>query len=140
MPSDSEDVATVRDLTTQFFAALGRGDVSAIEDLHTADAAILAPNRRIVQGADTATFWRGVAPRFEGAQSNVVSVDIIGGMVAREIGRFRFKPQRADGQPIVFKFLMLWQKVDGAWKLSSMVWNLRENEQQQRQKGVYAAT
>jgi ketosteroid isomerase-like protein len=143
MSADTQDVAKIRDRAHEFFAALGRGDVSAVVDMLAEDVIILAPNQRIVQGADGAkTLCQNMASRFQGAQSNVVSADIIGGVAARAVGRFRLNPPRADAEPLLFKFLMLWQKVDGAWKISSLAWNRREGDQQRRRQGggVYAAS
>jgi ketosteroid isomerase-like protein len=135
MSADLNDVDKIREKTEHFFAALGRNDVSAIEDMHTDNAVILPPNRRIVQGDNIKALWRNMAPRFQNLQSTITSVDAIGAEAARGIGRFRFRPQREEAEPIIFKYLMLWQKVDGEWKISSMVWNRRENDQQRRRGG-----
>ena len=58
MPIGSEDLAAIRKQSEQFFAALGRGDVGAVTEMHTDNAVVLPPNRRIIQGADIDAFWR----------------------------------------------------------------------------------
>jgi ketosteroid isomerase-like protein len=131
----SVDVDALRKLTEQFFAALGRGDVSAVEDMYTENAVILPPNRRIAQGENIAAFWRGMSPHFQNMQFNIVAVEPLSGEVAREVGRFRFTPQREEAEPILSKYMILWQNVGGEWKISAMVWNRRESEQQRRGGG-----
>jgi len=131
----SVDVDALRKLTEQFFAALGRGDVSAVEDTHTENAVVLAPNRRIVQGENIAAFWRNMSPRFQNIQFNIVAIEPLGSEGAREVGRFRFRPQREEAEPILSKYMILWQNVGGEWKISAMVWNRRESEQQRRGGG-----
>jgi len=131
----SVDVDALRKLTEQFFAALGRGDVSAVEDMHAENAMVLPPNRRIVQGENIAAFWRSMAPRFQNMQFNIVAVEPLGSEAAGEVGRFRFTPQREEAEPILSKYIILWQNVGGEWKISAMVWNRRESEQQRRGAG-----
>jgi ketosteroid isomerase-like protein len=126
MPMDSEDFAAIRKQSEQFFAALGRGDVGAVTEMHTDNAVVLPPNRRIIQRADIDAFWRNLAPRFQNIEFTTVGVEPLSKEAAREIGRFRVMPQGEDAEPILSKYLILWQNIEGSWRISSMVWNRRE--------------
>jgi ketosteroid isomerase-like protein len=126
MPMDSEDFAAIRKQSEQFFAALGRGDVGAVTEMHTDNAVVLPPNRRIIQRADIDAFWRNMAPRFQNIEFTTVGVEPLSKEAAREIGRFRVMPQGEDAEPILSKYLILWQNIEGSWRISSMVWNRRE--------------
>jgi ketosteroid isomerase-like protein len=118
-------------MSEQFFAALARGDVSAMENMHADNAVVLGPNQRIIQGEIVKAFWRSMAPRLQnGLQFTVVSVELLGGGAAREVGRFRCTPKRADAEPLLFKYLILWQNVGGEWKIAAMLWNRRETDQE----------
>jgi ketosteroid isomerase-like protein len=126
MPMDSEDFAAIKKQSEQFFAALGRGDVGAVTEMHTDNAVVLPPNRRIIQRADIDAFWRNLAPRFQNIEFTTVGVEPLSKEAAREIGRFRVMPQGEDAEPILSKYLILWQNIEGSWRISSMVWNRRE--------------
>ena len=126
MPMDSEDFAAIRKQSEQFFAALGRGDVGAVTEMHTDNAVVLPPNRRIIQRADIDAFWRNLAPRFQNIEFTTVGVEPLSKEAAREIGRFRVMPQGEETEPILSKYLILWQNIEGSWRISSMVWNRRE--------------
>ena len=75
MPIGSEDLAAIRKQSEQFFAALGRGDVGAVTEMHTDNAVVLPPNRRIIQGVDIDAFWRNLAPRFQNVEFTTVGVE-----------------------------------------------------------------
>jgi ketosteroid isomerase-like protein len=129
MSAGSLDKAAV--MSEEFFAALVRGDVSAMENMHTDNSVVLAPNERIIQGESIKWFWRSMAPRLHNKlQVTVVSVELLGGGAAREIGRFRCTPKREDAGEVVYKYLILWQNVGGEWKIAAMIWNQPETDQQ----------
>jgi ketosteroid isomerase-like protein len=129
MSAGSLDEAAI--MSEQFFAALVRGDVSAMENMHTDNSVVLPPNERIIQRETIKAFWRSLAPRLHNQlQFTVVSVELLGGGAAREIGRFRYMPKREDAEPVLFKYLILWQKVGGEWKIAALAWNRPETDQQ----------
>ena len=130
MSIGSQDVAAIRNQSGQFFGALGRGDVTAVADMHSDNAVVLAPNRRIIQGADIQAFWRNMAGQFQNLEFTSVGVEPLGKEAAREIGRFRFTPEGENAEPVLAKYLILWQNIEGNWKVSSIVWNRRETGQQ----------
>ena len=132
MPMSSEDLAAIRKQSEQFFAALGRGDVGAVTEMHTDNAVVLPPNRRIIQGEDIDAFWRNLAPRFQNIEFTTVGVEPLSKEAAREIGRFHFMPQGEDAEPILSKYLILWQNIEGSWRISSIVWNRREANRARR--------
>jgi ketosteroid isomerase-like protein len=132
MSIGSQELSEIRKHSEQFFAALRRGDVTALEDMHADNAVVLPPNRRIIQGADIQAFWRNMAAQFQNLESTTVGVEPLCKEAAREIGRLRFTPQGEDAEPVLAKYLILWHHTQGSWKISSIVWNRRETDQQRR--------
>ncbi len=106
-----------------FMDACREGDAESLAALYSRDAVLLPPGSAETSGSDDIrTFWQGVF------DLGVKEVDLevreleIFGERACEVGRFTLKG--ADGQPLDSgKYLVLWKREDGAWRLHRDIWN-----------------
>lgn len=104
-------------------AAAARGDGAAVAALYTADAQLLPPGGDVVSGtAAIAAFWQAV---FDSGVKGVslVDVEVEGhGDTAHEVGALELRD--ADAKVLDRgKYIVLWKKQGGAWKLHRDIWN-----------------
>jgi ketosteroid isomerase-like protein len=52
-----------------------------------------------------------------------VDVKPLGTEAAREIGSVSLKTKGSQPQEVVGKYVVIWQKVGGEWKLATDIWN-----------------
>jgi ketosteroid isomerase-like protein len=105
---------------------VGRGDFGALDRVYTRDARILPPGGPMVTGrAAIADFWRGAAAALEveGIRLQTVSLDVLGGDRAQEVGRAELRTKGGGGAPMVLKYVVLWKREDGAWRWDVDIWN-----------------
>ncbi len=104
-------------------SAFARSDFSKIADFYAAEAMLLPPRGKAVQGRDSITaFWLGFGNRFAGIVFTTADVRLIGEDVARETGTYATSgtgEQQAPGQG---KYLFLWERVNGEWRIESSIW------------------
>jgi ketosteroid isomerase-like protein len=101
-------------------AAYGRGDAAALAALYTQDATVLPPGSAMVHGrTDIQAFWQNAMNSgLKISALKAVSVEQYGN-VAREIGT---ATGEANG-PVDLKYVVVWKRVNGAWRLSTDIWN-----------------
>ncbi|HYZ22186.1 MAG TPA: SgcJ/EcaC family oxidoreductase [Rhodopila sp.] len=101
-------------------AAYGKGDAAAVAALYTQDATILPPGSDMVQGrANIQAFWqKAMASGLKVNTLQAISVERHGD-IAREIGK---ATGEANG-PVDLKYVVVWKRVNGAWRLSTDIWN-----------------
>jgi uncharacterized protein (TIGR02246 family) len=111
----------------RFMQAFEHADAAAITALYTADARLLPPNQPMFAGAAAIkSFWQGMLsmnikqPRLETIEIAEQRADI-----ACEVGRYSFTIPLPDGQTVtdVGKYLVVWKRVGGTWKLHLDIWN-----------------
>ncbi len=110
-----------------FVRALAQGDADAIAALYTADARLLPPNQPMLAGTQAIkSFWQGMVrlklqqPRLETVEVAEERADI-----ACELGRYSFIIPLPDGSTVtdVGKYLVVWKREDGTWRLHLDIWN-----------------
>jgi uncharacterized protein (TIGR02246 family) len=119
----AEDVrAAVEAGNRAFIAAFLRGDPDAVASLYTEQAQVIAPGSEVASGrAAIASFWRGV---IESGVKDVAletqAVEAVGDL-AYETGRVRLVA--ADGAVTVQRYVVVWKREGGRWKLHRDIWN-----------------
>lgn len=113
----------------QWVAAFNKGDTAAVAAFYTDQATVLPPGADMAKGRDAIQkVW---ADAIQGGLKSItlqaVAVDQFGN-AAREIGRFsadvtipQKPPAHIDG-----KYVVLWRRVHGAWKLDTDIWNMNQ--------------
>jgi uncharacterized protein (TIGR02246 family) len=106
-----------------FMDAFARGDAQGVAACYTADGWLLPPGSDVVQGtAAIATFWRGAMDSGI-ASATLEIVEVEGGQeTANEVGRYTLGGR--DGAILDRgKYVVMWQRDGGAWKLHRDIWN-----------------
>ena len=122
LPAHAADLKSAIDAANRaWVAAYQKGDAAGLASLYTTDATLLPPGSDMVHGrAAIQAFWKQVMD--SGLKINslqAVSVEQLGGNAAREIGR---GAGEANG-PVDLKYVVVWKRVNGAWRLSTDIWN-----------------
>jgi uncharacterized protein (TIGR02246 family) len=117
--TDSSELAAI---TAVWESAYSSGDIDALAALYTEDARLLPPNAKMEQGRDAvrAAFGGMISA---GLKLELENVEVtVHGDLGQKIGRYTL--QNPDGSPFdQGKFIDLWKKVDGEWKITSDIWN-----------------
>lgn len=103
-----------------FTEAYGKGDAAAVAALYTPDATVLPPGSEMVHGRPAIqAFWKKAMDSGLKLKS-LEAVSVVSyGDIAREIGRASLEA----GGPVEVKYVVVWQRVDGAWHLTTDIWN-----------------
>jgi ketosteroid isomerase-like protein len=118
-----EDVrAAVEAGNRAFVAALLRGDARAVADLYTKEARVIAPGSDVVNGRpDIRLFWQKTIDA--GVKDLTLSTGTVesAGDLAYEDGTVKLVG--GDGKLTVGRYVVVWKREDGAWKLHRDIWN-----------------
>jgi uncharacterized protein (TIGR02246 family) len=120
----AQDKATIQSLSDKFAQAFNAGDAAAVAALYTDDAVILPPGGEMMKGKSAIqAFWKGAAEQLGDGKLTTVDVKPLGSEAAREIGTFSFRTKGSQPQEITGKYVVVWEKVEGDWKLATDIWN-----------------
>ncbi len=111
----------------QFMGAFGRGDMAALAGLYTEDATLMPPNASMMKGRGAIEqFWAGARQMgVEQATLKTLELREATADTAIEIGRYslRIKPAGGGEAADDGKYVVVWERHDGAWKLGVDIWN-----------------
>jgi uncharacterized protein (TIGR02246 family) len=120
------DIATVNG---SFEDAVRRGDVEAIANLYGPDAVVLAPDGPIVKGREgIRQLWMSAIKERGLKSMRLESVELeIVGDIANEVGNATLSmvPTGGKNETAEVKFLVIWKRSDGKWRLHRDIWNTR---------------
>jgi uncharacterized protein (TIGR02246 family) len=123
-PAFAQDKATIEKLNDVWTAAFNKGDAAAVAALYTEDADVLPPGAEMVKGrAAIEAFWRQAAQQMGDAKLTTVDVLPLGPEAAREVGTVTLKTKTQPPQEVVGKYVVVWRKTGGGWKLATDIWN-----------------
>lgn len=117
------DVVAVEQAGDLLIRSINAGDISALSDLFAPNAIVLPPARAATQGQALVPFFRNMAMANEHLKMLSSDMQPMGPDAIRDVGTLSLRVKQQKGARIAYKYLMLWQRVGAAWKLSSMVWN-----------------
>jgi uncharacterized protein (TIGR02246 family) len=123
--SAGKDTAWLEQLHHDFVEAFRSNDLKAVGAFYTDDALLLPPGHPLVRGRDQiVAFWEG-AVRIVDLVFEATETKMLGDAVFREAGNLLLvrRGQAREMQNIAAKYVSLWLKIDGAWKLESLAWN-----------------
>jgi uncharacterized protein (TIGR02246 family) len=110
----------------EFAAAYGRGDARAVAAMYTEGGQLYPPNEKIVSGrAAIEEFWKAALDSgIKEVELKTVEVEALGDSAAETgtytlYGKDRTTLDRG-------KYLVLWKRVGGTWKLHRDCWNSNE--------------
>ena len=105
--------------------AIANADADAMAALYTTDGVCLPPDAGMVKGRDDIkAMWGAVIAEMGLKSVKLETVDLeVSGDSACEIGEATLA--LADGAQPVMKYVVVWKKEDGAWKLHRDMWNAK---------------
>lgn len=118
-----EPRAAIEAVNKEFLAAFAKQDATGVSSLYTADAEAFPPNSAVIRGrAGIAKMWQGVfAAGIASAEVTTTEVHAQGPL-AYEVGSYAMKLK--DGTVADRgKYVVVWLKEDGKWKLHRDIWN-----------------
>jgi uncharacterized protein (TIGR02246 family) len=119
-----QDKATIDKLNESFMAAFQKGDTAAIGQMYAEDAYLLPSGGEMVKGrAAIQAFWTKAAEGIGDFKLTTVDVKPLGIDAAREIGTFTLKTKGQQPQEVAGKYVVVWEKVGGDWRLATDIWN-----------------
>ena len=102
----------------------GKGDFEGIAQLYTVDATAFPPGSPMVKGrAAIGAMWKGLAEHVSNPKLATLDVKRLSPRAAREIGTFTLMTKDPTPKEISGKYLVVWEKVRGEWKLAADIWN-----------------
>jgi uncharacterized protein (TIGR02246 family) len=125
VPAMAQSVKTMQKLEDQWSAAFNKGDAAAVAAMYTDDAYVLPAGAPMVHGtANIQTFWSQTMQQLGDLKCTTMDVRPLGRNWAREIGNCAFKTKGAAPADDALKYVIVWQKVDGQWKVSIDIGNM----------------
>ncbi len=116
--------AEIQKANAQWIELFNKGDFEGVGKLYTTDAVALPPDAGIVKGqAAIAAMWKDVGAKVERPVLNTVDVKRLSPRFAREIGTFKLQTKEQTPNELSGKYVVIWEKVRGGWKLSTDIWN-----------------
>ena len=97
---------------------------AGVASLYTTDATAFPPGSAMVQGAAAiGAMWKGMAEQVGDPKLITLDVRPLGPSAAREIGTFSLKTKGPKPQEVTGKYVVVWEKLGGDWKLATDIWN-----------------
>ena len=116
--------AEIDAVNAKWMERFNKGDFEGVASLYTEDATAFPPGSAMVKGrAAIAAMWKGMAEQVSDPKVTTLDVKPLGPSAAREIGTFSLKTNGATPQEVTGKYVVVWEKVGGEWKLAADIWN-----------------
>jgi uncharacterized protein (TIGR02246 family) len=116
--------AKIDAVNAKWVELFGKGDFEGIAQLYTVDATAFPPGSPMVKGrAAIGAMWKGLAEHVSNPKLATLDVKRLSPRAAREIGTFRLMTKDPTAKEISGKYLVVWEKVRGEWKLAADIWN-----------------
>jgi uncharacterized protein (TIGR02246 family) len=116
--------AQIETINAKWMELFNKGDFAGIAELYTADAVAFPPGAAMVRGkAAIGAMWKGMAEQVGNPKVTTLEVRRLGPATAREIGTFSLTAKGSSPKEISGKYLALWERVRGQWKLAADIWN-----------------
>ena len=116
--------AEIEAMEAKWIELFNKRDFDGLAALYTDDATAFPPGSPMVKGrAGIDEMWKSIADQVSDPQVRTLDVKSLGPSAAREIGTFTFKPNGPMLQDVIDKYVVVWEKVGGDWKLAVDIWN-----------------
>lgn len=121
-----EDINQILKNTETFSEYIKDSNYKMIGASYTDDAKIFPNNKEILEGTDAIiTYWTlptGVSIKHHQVTSNEIKVI---GNEAYDYGTYRGTTLLGNGEEVSWKgkYVIIWKKVDGVWKMYLDIWN-----------------
>jgi len=122
-PKSTDVTDEIRKANEEFVAAFNANDAARLTAVYTGDATLYPPNSEPISGSEgIEAYW---AAGFDmGISSGVLTTVKATGYGDTAVEEGTFVINAADGSVIdKGKYIVIWKKVDGAWKYHKDIWN-----------------
>jgi uncharacterized protein (TIGR02246 family) len=122
-PARADEVRDAVEAGNQaFIAAFLRGDAAAVSQLYTANAQVIAPGEPVAKGraAIAAAWQKAIDSGVKDLTLTTAEVESAGDL-AVETGTV--KQVAKDGKVTQGRYLVVWKREGGRWKLHRDIWN-----------------
>jgi uncharacterized protein (TIGR02246 family) len=114
----------IQKLDDAFGAAVRAGDAARLGQLYAEDATLMPSGGPRTDGrAAIESFWGGGMKTIAGATLTASDVAPLGHDYARELGVYALTTKGSPSQTIAGKYVVIWKRVGGGWKLWTDIWN-----------------
>lgn len=121
-----EDIETILGHIKAFSEHVVAGDAAQITAAYTADGKLFPNNRDILEGSDAIQQYWTPGKGYRISYHKIIPSEItISGDQAYDYGYYEGTTQRDDGSESSWKgkYVIVWKKVDGDWKIYLDIWN-----------------
>jgi uncharacterized protein (TIGR02246 family) len=116
--------AQIEAVNAKWMELFNKGDFEELAQLYTVDAIAFPPGSTMVRGkAAIGTMWKGMAEQVSNPKVTTLEVKRLGPATAREIGTFSLTTKGPSPKEVSGKYLVVWERVRGQWKLAAYIWN-----------------
>lgn len=111
------DKEAIQALDDQFSAAAARGDADALTAMYAADATVLPSDNSVVTGPAIHALFVGMTSQVSSLKLAATDVKRLSDDYIREIGVSTLTTKGDKPMTVNGSYVVVWKKVDGAWKL-----------------------
>ncbi len=123
-PHGALDKAAAQAGENTFAARANAGDAAGIAKLYTPDAIVLPPGAARAEGRPAIErYWADVVKGVTDVKLTTIDVRPLGPDAAQETGSFSMKTRTTPPQTLSGKFVIIWRRSGGDWKLATDIWN-----------------
>ncbi|HZU88644.1 MAG TPA: SgcJ/EcaC family oxidoreductase [Stellaceae bacterium] len=125
MAAGADDHAAIAALSDRMAESFNSGDLAALAALYADDAVLLPPGPRTFTGrSDVRSFWEQ-AEQIKEVEFETRAVKSLGADAACETGNLRIALSSPGPQAreIAAKYVLVWRKSGGEWKIEAAIWN-----------------
>ena len=116
--------ARIEAVNAKWVELFNKGDFEAIGQLYTTDAIALPPGSAMVKGrAAIGAMWKNLAQEAGNPKVTTLEVKRLSPSAVREIGTFSLMTKGSSPKELSGKYLVVWEKVRGDWRLAADIWN-----------------
>src|SRR5215510_4367229 len=116
--------AKIEAVNAKWVELFGKGDFEGVAQLYTVDAIAFPPGSAMVRGrAAIGRMWKDMAEQVSNPKVTTLEVKRLSPSAAREIGTFSLTTKGPSPKEVSGKYLVVWERVQGEWKLAADIWN-----------------
>ena len=116
--------AKIEAVNAKWMELFDKGDFEGVAQLYTVDAIAFPPGSAMVRGrAAIGRMWKGMAEQVSNPKVTTLEVKRLSPSAAREIGTFSLTTKGPSPKEVSGKYLVVWERVQGEWKLAADIWN-----------------
>ena len=123
----SQQKPSIQKINEEWVAAFNKGDAAGVAALYSEDAYILPNGAEMAKGRRAIeAYFKNSVQQLGDAKLKTVDLQSLGPGSAREVGTFNFKAKGDSPQEVVGKYVAVWRKMGGQWKLITDIWNMNK--------------